>query len=147
MAPSSSKRRALTAALIGCLFLQACETTPIAAMSASPVPKDRILSLPTVDGSAAGTARMTVTRDSGLFGSGPSILLTINKKEVAYFRTSETLTLALAPGEYFVSVVPHPAFGASPREYEVQLKPGANSHYRISVTQGGVLFQRTTETQ
>jgi hypothetical protein len=40
---------------------------------------------------------MTVTRDAGAYGSGPS-----NRKDVAYFRTCETLTFPVAAGEYVV---------------------------------------------
>jgi len=131
--------------LLSCLLLQACETTPVHQTAATPIPKDRIVALPSIESSVVDPAQLTITRDSGLFGSGPSILLAINGKKVAYFRTSEILTLTLAPGEYVVSIVPYPALGASPREYEIHLQPKAHSHYRISVTQGGVLFQRTMD--
>ena len=94
-------------------------------------------------GQSSELAQMIVTRDAGLYGSGPSVLLRINKQEIAYFRTEETLTISLPPGEHLVSVVPSPSFGASPREYDVNLKAGAKNRYRISVTQGGLLFQRT----
>jgi len=90
---------------------------------------------------------MVVTRDSGAYGAALPILLSVNKQEVAYFRTEETLTIPLPSGEHLVSVVPSPSLGNSPREYEVHLKPGAKNYYRISVTQGGIAFQRTSEAQ
>jgi hypothetical protein len=98
--------------------------------------------MPQIDRSS-NIAQMIVTRDAGIFGSGPSVLLTINKQEIAYFRTEETLVIELTPGEHLISVVPSPSFGASPREYEINLKAGARNRYRISITQGGILFQRT----
>jgi hypothetical protein len=110
--------------------------------AARAVPAERVVQLPRVAQSDQ-VAQLIVTRDAGLNGSGLPILLNINGQEIAYFRTEETLTIPLPPGEHLVSVVPSPSFGASPRQYEVQLKPGAKTRYRISITQGGVLFQRS----
>ena len=127
------------------LMLSACETTSLDPSMTSPVPPQRIVRLPQTTLDARG-AQMTVTRDAGLYGSGLPILLSVNKNEVAYFRTAETLTFSLSPGEHLISVVPSPSMGSSPREYEVHLEPGAKKFYRISVTQGGISFQRTSET-
>ena len=138
----------ITSACLAVVLLQlaACETTALNLASARPVPPERIVQLPNaVTGSEA--SQITVTRDSGLYGSGLPILLSINKRDVARFRTEETLTLSLPPGEHLISVVANPSLGSSSREYEVNLKPGARTFYRISITQGGVVFQRTSETQ
>ena len=129
------------------VLLQGCETAPIQVSEAHPVPKERLVTLPVVDRSSPDLAAVTVTRDSGMFGSGPSILLSIDKQEIAYFRTSETLSFPIAAGEHLVSIVPSPAFGAAVREFELYIKPKVHNYYRISVTQGGILFQRTSESQ
>lgn len=132
----------LTLAIAG--TLAGCETVAVMSASASPVPAGRVASVPSVP-KGVETAQMVITRDAGLLGSGNSVLLTFNNQAIAYFRTEETLSLVVPSGQHLVSLVQSPSFGTSPREYEINLRPGVKNAYRISITYGGIVLQRTSD--
>lgn len=134
--------------LVSAALLQGCDTTPIRVAQADPVPSERVLSIPKVSRDAnSKVARITITRDAGFAGSGPSLFLSLDGEPVAYFRRSETLSFDVQAGEHIVSVIPSPSFGAALREFEVHISPGAHNFYRLSVTTAAFNFQRTLESQ
>lgn len=129
------------AALLAAPCLPGCTTLPVAPANAHPVPSTRIVSLPVVATGVADVAEWTVVRDAGKPGSGLLVLLAIDGRKVAYFETRETLKFTIAAGVHTVAVGPDNPIAGRTREYSIHVAPGAHAVYRISVTEGGVVFQ------
>ena len=82
---------------------------------------------------------VTIVRDAGMLGSGPSAKLSINGADVAKLRTSERLDIYLKPGSYIFGVEPSPRLMGALVESSFDLAKGKQYVFRISVSTGGSL--------
>lgn len=82
-----------------------CATKPVTAERATPAPADR------VHYSGDGSARLVVTRDSGLLGGGCYLGLLLNGDLAARLGTGETVTLPVPPGEHLLGIGNDPKGG------------------------------------
>ena len=130
--------------LFALVLLSGCATSPTNLADVRPVASDRLLRTPTAT-NQQNSASVTIVRDSGFLGSAPSAALRLNGVPVASFRTRESLTFTLDPGDYVFGLEPSPSLGAGLREYSLSAKTGEHYFYRISVTQEGLILQRSYE--
>ncbi|MES2713568.1 MAG: hypothetical protein V4653_18465 [Pseudomonadota bacterium] len=122
-------------------FLAACATQPIASSSATPV-------APTLHAEAnSTTGRVTVTRDTGLLGSGVSIRVLVNGETSARLNAGETVTFHLPQGEAILGAETSFMSIRNLTEREAQVVPGQEIRFRISLDPGsGVIgLQRTMD--
>ncbi|MEH6641394.1 hypothetical protein [Vreelandella glaciei] len=120
----------ITLLLALCVFLAACSTTPLSSQDASPVPPERLHSFQDAD---AGSSRLVVTRDKGLFGSGCRTNTYINGVHAAEVGAGESARFYLKPGRHIVGVQPRGICTGGLKEAEVMTEKNKESRYRISI--------------
>lgn len=99
----------------------ACATSPLALTDAKPVPADRVFAhgQPIVGPSG----QLVVVRDQGAFGAACPIAVYVDLIVAAHFRTSETLTLHLAPGPHVIGEHRELAEGESSENVVLEFRP------------------------
>lgn len=121
------------------LFVAGCQTSPISPENADPVPASRLYGL-----QEGGEAKVIVTRDSGLYGSGCNVRLFVDGKLAGEFASGEVATFHVAPGQHVAGVKPSAACGGgSLAEREFVVGKGEAIRRRISITPGGIDFSPT----
>ena len=126
------------------IILSGCATSPTTSSNTRPIAPQRITRAP-VALHTDTAAQVTIVRDSGGLGSAISAALRLNGAPVASFRTRESMTFTLDPGDYVFGLEPSPNLGAGLREYSFTAKTGEDYFYRISVTSEGFILQRSYE--
>lgn len=128
--------------------LVACATKPVSPGAAQPVPDEQRLAYTTA--TTAANARLVITRDAGLIGSGCGLMVMIDGSDAAVVRKSETVTLHVEPGERIVGVAMTGGGlcgiqkDRSRRETAVQVPDHGERKLRISITAGGELVLAPT---
>lgn len=125
----------------------ACATSPVAPTDAKPVPADRVFAYSQpIDGPSG---KLLVVRDQRAFGAACPIAVYVDGQVAAHFRTSETLTLHLAPGPHVIGAGPSGGGmcswsneAAHRREIAHTVQAGTQARMRLSITQQG-LYQIT----
>lgn len=124
------------AVCIALIATAGCTTSPISSKAAKPVPKDRMFALNTP---GPGLVKMTVTRDSGLLGSGCYVGLALAGQFVARFDPEESADFYVTPGPVQMSAVPDPegkalcAAGWDPVIEKYLVTAEGSNLYRISL--------------
>lgn len=85
----------LPLALLALLALSGCATSKLTPVQADPVPADRIYGF--TQKTASDDARITVIRDSGLFGSACGFVVRLDGKRAAMLNTGEVASLYVPP--------------------------------------------------
>lgn len=127
--------------LVGC---SGCATAPVTSSDSRPITPSRLEHTPTAS-NAENAARVTVVRDSGSYGSAVSVALRLDGVPVAAFRTRESLTFTVNPGERVFGLSVNPKLGTALKEYSLTAKAGEHYFYRISATADGFILQRSFE--
>lgn len=121
------------------VLLAGCQTSPISPENAEQVPASRLYGL-----QEGGEAKVIVTRDSGLYGSGCNVRLFVDGKLVGEFASGEVATFHVAPGQHVAGVKPSAACGGgSLTEREFVVGKDEAIRRRISITTGGIDFSPT----
>lgn len=146
----NNRRTRLIPLLLGiavAVLIAGCSTNPVAFSKAMPVPPSRIQSgYQAVSTMTAKTAQVSIVRDSGLYGSGPSAELSINDINIAKFRPGERLTVYLQPGTYTFGVTFAPRMGAPLNTKRISVQSGQHYFIRIKVVTGnGFVLQPSAE--
>ncbi|WP_097138398.1 MULTISPECIES: hypothetical protein [unclassified Pseudomonas] len=127
--------------LIGALVLAGlvgCSTSPVSVDKADPVPVSRLHAF-----SGKSDARLVVTRDSGLFGSGVNYSIYIDGTLAAEFASGEVATFGISSGKHILGIRPSTMFGGTMHEAEIDVKAGELVRRRISLDGGGFYLTPT----
>lgn len=118
-------------AALAVAILAGCSTDPISAEMAAKVPPNRLFQF-----AEQSDAKLVVTRDSGLYGSGVNFTLLIDGQKAAEFAAGEVATFGLTAGKHILGVQPATMFSSSPKESEITVKPGETVRRRLSLNGG-----------
>lgn len=125
-------------ALLALLALAGCATSKLTPEQADPVPANRLYGF--TQNMASDDARITVIRDSGLFGSGCGLVFRIDGKRAGMLNSGEVASFYVSPGEHTLTT------GMSGRglcgnmidqSVEIVAKPNQTRAYRLSLDQAG----------
>ena len=123
-----------------------CATTPIRSVDAIRVPNERLFAFQEM--TATATAKIVVTRDVGLLGSGCYVGLGINKVHAARLDVGETSNFYVEPGEVLLSLGVDPlgvglCFSAGNTKVlvtrEIYIRSGEEKLYRIVSLPAGTI--------
>ena len=85
-------------------FVSGCATSPVSPSQAKPVPRERLFAFQ--EKLPKSTATISVTRDSGLLGSGCFLAFSLDGVRAGRFDPSENARFYVEPGEHLLSVRP-----------------------------------------
>lgn len=123
-------------ALCALAVMTGCATAPIERGSASAVPQDRVLARGVLT-EKPGSARVTVSRDSGFMGSACTYRLFIDGQAVALLRGSERFEFFVTPGEHILSTRTDGICSGGTAEVATQVAAGQAKRFRISSSPEG----------
>ncbi len=122
--------------IVGAVILLAgCSTTTVNPDNAKQIPPERVIY------SGVGSAKLTVTRDSGFLGAGRQIGLFIGSKLAARFEAGESTTFNVAKGNYTIGVSYVTSDDLSNRDanyYEININSDNHKYYRITAESGSL---------
>jgi hypothetical protein len=125
-------------AMMAVALLAGCSTSPISVSNADPVPAARLHAF-----AGKSDARLVVTRDSGLFGSGVNYSIYIDGKLAADFASGEVATFGIGAGKHILGIQPSTMFSGTMHEAEVDVEAGDLVRRRISLDSGGFYLTPT----
>lgn len=122
-----------------CAGVAGCATTPVPASDASPA---STVYAPALTQPRAGTAVVTVTRDTGLSGSACNDVVYADGEKVAALGTGQTVTMYLSPGHHVLGTTAAGICAGGSASVEMTLAAGDRRDYRIGSRQSGDLLMQ-----
>lgn len=127
---------------IATMTVAGCATTTPAISELSPVPRERIASVPAT---GATPASITIARDRSFAGSAVNYRLLVDGVLVAQIATGEYLHLQIPAGERVLEVRPNNTWGAAGDAATLQVSPGGRYAFRINSDAGLIKLLRTAD--
>jgi hypothetical protein len=124
-------------AVLACLALTACATSPITINQATAVPTARVLA-PQLLSQTQYTGSLIIKRDSGFMGSACTIRIFVGATPVADLSPSEKVEIFLPLGEHIVVATSNSSFcGGGVSEAAVVIRPEQQNILRVASGQSG----------
>ncbi len=120
------------------MALAGCSTSPVTVNNADPVPASRLHAF-----SGKSDAKLIVTRDTGLYGSGVNYSIYIDGTLAADFASGEVAAFGIKSGKHILGIQPATMFAGTMHEAEIDVKPGDLIRRRISLDGGGFYLTPT----
>lgn len=120
------------------VVLAGCSTSPMSARDADPVPSDELYAFQ--GKTASTTSRITVVRDGGFVGSGCDLVFYIEGRRAAKIGPGQRASFYVEPGAVNLGTGLAESglcAGAAIRTISANIKPGAESQFRISGDMSG----------
>lgn len=118
--------------------LAGCSTSPMSVRDADPVPGDELYAFQSK--TVSTSSRITVVRDGGLVGSGCDLVFYIEGRRAAKIGPGQWASFYVEPGVVNLGTGLAESglcAGAAIRTISANLKPGAESQFRISGDMSG----------
>lgn len=120
-------------AVVACLFVAGCATTPISAEDATPVPPDRLFAF-----QSSQDARIVITRDTGILASACATTVYIDGTKAAAIEPGEVARFGVTAGEHIIGANHECALAATGLiETQIDVNTGETERLRIYYDMGG----------
>lgn len=125
------------------LSLIGCATRPISNFEAKPVPPERLLNSNHSE-KKPDTTKVTVKRDTGIFGSACPTQVFLNAGPLAELNTGEKVEIFLLAGDYILSAWPKGVCGGGMSETKLNLIKDKAQSFRIGYGSNGDFYLNPT---
>ena len=143
-------KRLFAVVVVACLLASyiGCATVSVPTSQALAIPYNQWIAPEFAIKHASGDVEVIVKRDSGVFGSGYTIVFHVEGKPIVKLEAGEIARLYLPPGKHLLGVFPEPniLWAGTLYEIEADVRTDLAQVYRIFITSSGAIqISRTSQ--